>query len=51
MQDAAAFTEDFFQPLFQPIVALSVREGGGGKRRSEIVWVKEKRQGGQLFTA
>lgn len=29
MQDAATFTEDFLQPLFQPIVALSVREKGG----------------------
>lgn len=38
VQDAAAFTEDFLQPLFQPIVALSVREKGR-RGRSEIMVV------------
>lgn len=43
MQDAAAFTEDFLQPLFQPIVALSVREREKGEgRRGEIMVVKKR---------
>lgn len=51
VQDAAAFTEDFLQPLFQPIVALSVRERGR-RGRSEIMVVNilKKTWGGQLCT-